>query len=569
MLSFRDKNMESFRMRYGGELPYSDPVLDDEIQNNKESYCTLIATGQARIRFEIPDVIRLCYVEGIGDGSFIRQLFEKLPAETEYIVYEPAMSCFLYICDKYDISDIICNEKVFIVVGDIDTLRNVSESKTTLTNMHTRGMVCTPGYRETYPEDCAQIEGIIRDFKDTWGFRAELQCRNELYALAQLGKNYLAKDLFDNIPTRDIPIIIAAAGPSLKKNISQLKGLHDRAIIVAVSHAAKTMEMAGIHPHFYAETDPALNNAFLKLEDTDNIRIIMKPSAASDKQRSYCGRCFYFGFDGEAFFGFKNRVNDKNYNCGGSVATDVFDFFASSGYKKIILIGQDLAYDDEGHSHVDQDINAHGYADGITEDIYGNPIKTRSDWMMFIRVYEKLIDLHPGVRVIDATEGGAKIRGTDIKTLKECIAEYCSETYPVDEWLGGTLTVTEKYGENVGSDALKELYADTQQVMKLVSEANLWGERAIAAEDEGMETDWFRTVLGRYDQCFQQILKDKKNALLCLYCGDVVKQFVSRYSQLDKSGNYIDRRLKFEKDFLTKLLEQGAQMLAYMEELIG
>ena len=78
-----------------------------------------------------------------------------------------------------------------------------------------------------------------------------------------------------------------------------------------------------------------------------------------------------------------------------------------------------------------------------------------------------------------------------------------------------------------------------------------------------------RTVLGRYDQCFQQILKDEKNALLCLYCGDVVKQFVSRYSQLDKSGNYIDRRLKFEKDFLTKLLEQGAQMLAYMEELIG
>lgn len=567
MIGIREKNTEAFSTRYGREL-LADTGKASGIQQKEEQYEMIIQAGKVNVIFELPDIIRLCYVVGIGDGSFLRRLLEKLPEDAQLIVYEPDKDLFCYICEHYDISDLIMQKQVRMVIGDRGELRSISEALTTIVNMHTRGMVITPGYQNGYTEDCQYLEAIIRDFRDTWVFRTGRECKNELFAVAHLEQNYLAKSVFESIPTRDIPVILVAAGPSLKKNLHLLAGMQDRAIIIAVSHTAKYLEQNGVRAHFFAETDPKMGNPFLQLDQREKLRFLMKPCAASDKQELCKGHCYYYGFDSEALRLVKDSIGDDDYNCGGSVATDTFDFVASLGFKTVILVGQDLAYDREGHTHVDQEEAPPAFADTDTIDIYGQPIKTRTDWMIYLRSYERLIGLYPEVRVIDATEGGARIEGTEIKTLQESLDEYCDVQYPVDQWLDNSESIGDLYGEGIAKQILTKLFLDTQEVYQLVKDALLWRERMDAAESGGTDSEWFMTVLNKYDICFQKILDSEKNGLLFYYCGNDVKEFISRYSQIDKNGNYLERRLVLEKNLLNKLAEQGALLVQYMEELL-
>jgi hypothetical protein len=61
----------------------------------------------------------------------------------------------------------------------------------------------------------------------------------------------------------------------------------------------------------------------------------------------------------------------------------------------------------------------------MVEGIDGNPVETRYDWFSYLRWFEDSIKMFPDINVIDATEGGAKIKGSRIMTLKEAIAQHC------------------------------------------------------------------------------------------------------------------------------------------------
>ena len=67
-------------------------------------------------------------------------------------------------------------------------------------------------------------------------------------------KGYKTRQFVDVIP-RNIPAIIVAAGPSLNKNILELKRLKGRAFIIAVDTAIKPLLNAGIIPDMYAVVD--------------------------------------------------------------------------------------------------------------------------------------------------------------------------------------------------------------------------------------------------------------------------------------------------------------------------
>ena len=57
------------------------------------------------------------------------------------------------------------------------------------------------------------------------------------------------------------PAIVVAAGPSLDKNVERLVELNDRAVLLCVDTAAKTLLPLGIKPHFIVTSDPTPENA--------------------------------------------------------------------------------------------------------------------------------------------------------------------------------------------------------------------------------------------------------------------------------------------------------------------
>ena len=58
-----------------------------------------------------------------------------------------------------------------------------------------------------------------------------------------------------------VPAMIVAAGPSLNRNIEDLKAVEGRALIVAVDTAVRPLLTAGVQPHLAVSVDPSDINA--------------------------------------------------------------------------------------------------------------------------------------------------------------------------------------------------------------------------------------------------------------------------------------------------------------------
>jgi hypothetical protein len=98
------------------------------------------------------------------------------------------------------------------------------------------------------------------------------------------------------------------------------------------------------------------------------------------------------------------------------------------GCDPIILIGQDLALSEEGKTHARD--NPYGDEQSVylhsPEEIEGNyckTLKTNPILKMFLYGYQSDVANFKG-KVVNATEGGAKIPGTQLMTLREAIDTY-------------------------------------------------------------------------------------------------------------------------------------------------
>ena len=123
-------------------------------------------------------------------------------------------------------------------------------------------------------------------------------------------------------------------------------------------------------------------------------------------------------------------------NAGGSVATTAFTILYMMGIKNIVLIGQDLSYKDNKTHAGEIDIRVQGENRSVqyVKGNYESLVKTRGDWVQFLKGYERTIKSLPeGVRVINATEGGAYIEGTELMTLREVSDSLCREDRHISE----------------------------------------------------------------------------------------------------------------------------------------
>ncbi|HKL79875.1 MAG TPA: 6-hydroxymethylpterin diphosphokinase MptE-like protein, partial [Mobilitalea sp.] len=158
---------------------------------------------------------------------------------------------------------------------------------------------------------------------------------------------------------------------------------------------------------------------------------------------------------------------------GGSVATGAFSICETLGFSRIILVGQDLAYLGES-THAGSlkvDVSNAGSSIEIVEDIYGNPIKTRYDWYVYIKWFEDAVDLFEGDEVIDATEGGAKIKGTTILTLSDAIDKYCINEVNCDRIISELKPSCNRTEIHRIEDFIKKDIIELEEMGKMAEEA--------------------------------------------------------------------------------------------------
>ena len=265
----------------------------------------------------------------------------------------------------------------------------------------------------------------------------------------------------------DIPGIVVAAGPSLNKNIEELKKAKGKALIIAVDTAIKPLLKAGIVPDMFFIVDALKPLDLIKIEEAKDIPLITTLNAASDLLDFHKGQKFFFNEGWE----FADKIFEKSEEplgtvpSGGSVATNIFSLYYKIGLSTVILVGQDLAYTNN-KSHADgtfqevmKEENTNGFE--MVEGNYEEKVPTRPDFKLYLNWYNEVIEgfkaHRENFRVINATEGGAKIKGTEIMTLREAIDQECTKEVDIQEQLKKLSPMLDEKSAKWAVDYLKNL----------------------------------------------------------------------------------------------------------------
>jgi len=251
------------------------------------------------------------------------------------------------------------------------------------------------------------------------------------------------------------PGVLVASGPSLSKNMHFLKGLKDKALIISCDASLAPLMKKGIHSHLVTslEREPEVILHYSTIDDCENIYFVTLPVLTPETIESFRGKKF-IAYRDYKYFDWLETDKGSLY-VGHSVANLAFKILIHLHCDPIILIGQDLAFAKDGDSHYkgvtrnnrDKDIRNSAIIELEGSD--GKPVKSIRPWELFKLRFEEDIASYPGT-CINATEGGARIRGAEIMTLKEAIEVHCKESYNPQSILDGA------YNRFAGADNVNE-----------------------------------------------------------------------------------------------------------------
>ena len=395
------------------------------------------------------------FIMGVGNYFYLLELAERMKNKLTIIVYEPSLHIFVKFLETVPINKMM--EKhliVFWVDGlegmDTEALSKMMEKVIFYEKLPYAKELLLPNYDVLFPKEMIAFLKLIQEQADeeivqynTKARFASVIGKNIISNLKYLCNAYKTTQLIEVIP-RDIPGIVVAAGPSLNKNIRVLKKAKGRAFIIAVDTAIKPLLNEGIIPDMFAIVDGKKPLDLVEREEVKGIPLVTTLNAASDILDFHTGMKFFFN-EGFTFADTILLRADKRWggvNTGGSVATNAFSLLHKIGLERIILVGQDLAFTDK-KSHADgtfsdvieQVSDVSGFI--MVEGNEGEKVPTTGSLKTYLDWYNQHIkgirELNKNFRVINATEGGAKIENTEIMTLEEAVARECKRQIDIQK----------------------------------------------------------------------------------------------------------------------------------------
>ena len=395
------------------------------------------------------------FMYGFGNGMYVRKFLNSTRSDCSIVVHEPSAKILKVVMENFDISDIIADERVRIVFWPI--YRETDEIKThydqiiSYTDIGSLIITFYANYPRVFENDCqdylsglksaAEFTKANRIVHDRFG---EDYNRNTFSNMKYIPDSLSYRDLIRRMP-EDVPAIIVAAGPSLDKNINELKKAKGKCIMIATDTALKPLALAGIEPDLAVITDGKKDAKYLSEISSRQVPLFCTPRSGNEFMSLHEGKKFFTDYYCEHI---KRFMDEEGYffiplPTGGSVANSCFGLAESLHCRRIILVGQDLAYTgDKTHSGS----TVRGEIATAVEDlehvimgvdINGDPIRYSQEFKLYKEWFEDEIKTHPDLRVIDATEGGIRIEGTILMTLREAVDKECDVEFDFGRVISG------------------------------------------------------------------------------------------------------------------------------------
>ncbi|EHH5700841.1 motility associated factor glycosyltransferase family protein [Campylobacter coli] len=234
--------------------------------------------------------------------------------------------------------------------------------------------------------------------------------------------------------------IVVSAGPSLAKQLPLLKAYQDKAVIFCADGALSMLEKEGIVPDYVTNLDYS-DWAMKFFQNKENLKqsiIALECATHPNVVRSLKAENCMIVLRNKALYQ-RFNLNDFGYiDTGTHVSHFSYTLALALGFKNIIMIGQDLAFDEEGNSHSKGFSYGEKYEGGANIDklkvpAYGGKgeVLTHITWNDYRIKLEYLFACNEQkAKFYNATEGGARINFTEELSFKECCEKLLTKEKP-------------------------------------------------------------------------------------------------------------------------------------------
>ncbi len=442
---------------------------------------------------------------GVFSCRDLREELLSLDQESYAVIFEPQMANIESLAEYCDFTDVISRDNVYIYYS-----KTYDEMLDILDGIGWASSICTKYYihKDQTLEDIRDFLNAYRDFliaKEVEGntllFFSSIWQRNYLVNIRHMNESSNHLDFWGKF--EGIPGIMVCAGPSLDNSLEALREAKGKALIMAAYTALKPLLAAGIEPDLVMSIDGHQLRYETDEEMANPIYTPLIYSLNADTrlfEKFHGPKIHIYGGMDMALPFFDYNAKDM-IRFGGSVACSMADFLYRMGVEPLILVGQDLSYKKDRTHAANTFHEKHKPPAEKRFEIPGRdgPVETTKVLYTFLVWLEKYFAETP-IKVINATDGGANIKGTERADLNDIV----KGLQPID--IKGMLDSILKCPEPTDWDLLERLKKADKELARLGQGA----KRAIDSVEKLEYNEADREAHHELD-VFDALLKEKSD----------------------------------------------------------
>ncbi|WP_052794904.1 motility associated factor glycosyltransferase family protein [Campylobacter jejuni] len=385
-------------------------------------------------------------IYGIGNALLIKNLVKHYK---HLFVFESEIELFILALSTIDLSEELCSGKIYLV--------DIEEERVDIQLLILFDMKDMFEYLSLYEMFVNNVY-YKKFYEDIW-HRADNLCEKNIEVIV---RNLISNlnigfecysHLLQNIPSmlESIPFqrilserknkfenaIVVSAGPSLAKQLPLLKAYQDKAVIFCADGALSMLEKEDIVPDYVLNID--FEDLPLRFfQNKENKLFLNILSCATHPSLVCCLDNKSVVLREDPLYQ-RFNLNDFGYiDTGTHVSHFSYTLALALGFKNIIMIGQDLAFDEEGNSHskgfalgerIDHTLNlpvlqvpAYAGKGEVLTHIAWNDYRIKLEYLFACNDQK--------AKFYNATEGGARINFTEELSFKECCEKLLTKEKP-------------------------------------------------------------------------------------------------------------------------------------------
>ncbi|EAI4331302.1 motility associated factor glycosyltransferase family protein [Campylobacter upsaliensis] len=440
LLSLDEKSKNAFK------------IVEEYAKNERVFYKNFITEGGAVFDYEEFEerlkefkekypLYPVLYFYGISNAFMIENLLQN-PYHCHLLVYERNLALLYTLLSSIDLS-VALAQKRLLIFNEVSQMEYIFETQPFLAYSRTYFLeLMSDFYAREQKEILALNSFLMEGFKKSILKQGNdpkdaLQgIRQYVYNLDSMIKNPSLKELLAKRGAKFKSCVIVSTGPSLSKQLPLLKEVQERVVIFAADSAYPILMQNDIVPDYVCMVERTDFTAEFFKHDFGNkddkttflLASLVHPNAIEyleKRGRNYILIPKYLNFaqyvDLKAFALLSSAV---------SVAHMALALALELEFKELVFIGQDLAYDDVGHSHPKDYQHSANFESEAYEKIkvvaYGGEgfVESHEIWIFFRQILEDLVKYVVSAKIYNATQGGARIEGMIEKPFSECCKDF-------------------------------------------------------------------------------------------------------------------------------------------------